>query len=126
VNGHGGNTLLEKHLFELEKMLDVRIHFNSKLIKLEGAHAGTKESSMGAAAGLIEEIDPVKHGDFKAHPEVGFVGLLEAHQNKRIKELAEKTRREGVKIDVELGMKLLDQAVTDIVKSIKEFESIQL
>ncbi len=118
VNGHGGNKLLKKHLPELEKTLDVRISFNNSLIEVEGGHAATEECSMAAASGLAEKSILKNQGDFKRYPEVGFVGMTRSHQNKRIKEMSQKIRREGVYVDVDLGRRLLDKAVSGLVEEI--------
>ncbi|GBE19106.1 creatinine amidohydrolase [archaeon BMS3Abin16] len=119
VNGHGGNKLISKHVSELAEHLDVKIAFNNVIVRLEGAHAASGECSMAVAAGLAEASELKGQGDFERFPEVGFVGLREVHVNTKIKELAEKTEREGVTVDVELGIKLLNLAVADVVKMIE-------
>ena len=120
VNGHGGNKLVLKHLPEIEGALAVDIAFNNKLIELEGAHAATEECSMAVAAGLVSPKGLRGQGDFERFPEVGFVGMKEAHVDKVLKRLALKTEKEGVKVDVNLGLKLLEKAVSSLVDSIKE------
>jgi 2-amino-5-formylamino-6-ribosylaminopyrimidin-4(3H)-one 5'-monophosphate deformylase len=118
VNGHGGNMLIVEHLHSLEKMLGVKIVFNNRIVELEGGHAATEECSMAAAIGAIDDSILKGQNDFTRFPEVGFVGLKEAHVNKSIKDLAEKTKNEGVRIELDLGKKLLEQAVEDIVATI--------
>jgi 2-amino-5-formylamino-6-ribosylaminopyrimidin-4(3H)-one 5'-monophosphate deformylase len=119
VNGHGGNTLIVNHLPELEKSLGVTIIFNNIILELEGAHAGQQECSMASAAGLVDNSKLDGQEDFQRFPEVGFVGMVEAHQNKKIKMQAEKTVKEGVKVDLKLGKKLLGKAIEDVVTQIK-------
>ncbi|RMF91531.1 MAG: 2-amino-5-formylamino-6-ribosylaminopyrimidin-4(3H)-one 5'-monophosphate deformylase [Methanobacteriota archaeon] len=119
VNGHGGNRLITEHLPALEKLLGVKILFNNAVVEVEGAHAATGECSMAAAAGFCDPSIAEGQKDFERFPEVGFIGLREAHVNKRIKELAEKTKKEGVKIDLELGKRLLEQAAESVVGDIR-------
>ncbi len=118
VNAHGGNKEIEHDLSNVEKELGVKIKMNNKIVELEGAHAGTGELSLGYIIGIacknIEE-----HSDFEKYPEVGFVGLKEAWKNKKIKELAKKTKKEGVKIDKEVGKEILNKALKSIVDDIK-------
>jgi 2-amino-5-formylamino-6-ribosylaminopyrimidin-4(3H)-one 5'-monophosphate deformylase len=119
VNGHGGNKQIVKHFPGLEKSLDVRILFNNKILELEGAHGGKQECSMASAAGLADSSKLDGQDDFKRFPEIGFVGMSEAHQNQKIKILAEKTLKEGVSVDLELGKLLLDKAIESVVAQIK-------
>jgi 2-amino-5-formylamino-6-ribosylaminopyrimidin-4(3H)-one 5'-monophosphate deformylase len=119
INGHGGNKRIEQHIQELEHVLGVKIAFNNHIIDLEGAHAANEECSMAAAAGIVY-IDELKaQGDFERFPEVGFVGLLEAHRNPKIKKLAERTEKEGIQVSKRLGAQLLNRAVDDIVKTVQ-------
>lgn len=118
VNGHGGNTLIFKHVPQLEKMLNVRIFINNKIVELEEAHAATNECSMAVAADLIDSIQLEGQDNFKKYPEVGFIGMTVAHTNPRIKELAYKTMEEGVIVDIEHGKTLLNKAINDVVDTI--------
>ena len=118
VNGHGGNKLILKYMPEIEGALSVDIAFNNKLIELEGAHAASNECSMAAAASLANSAELTGQGDFKRFPEVGFVGMKEAHVDEVLKRLALKTEQVGVKVDVNLGRRLLEKAVSDIVDEI--------
>jgi 2-amino-5-formylamino-6-ribosylaminopyrimidin-4(3H)-one 5'-monophosphate deformylase len=98
VNGHGGNTLIVNHLPELEKSLGVTIRFNNNILELEGAHAGQQECSMASAAGLVDNSKLDGQEDFQRFPE---------------------TVKEGVKVDLKLGKKLLGKAIEDVVTQIK-------
>jgi len=118
VNGHGGNKLIETSLPELERRLEVRIILNSSIVELEGAHAGSGECSMAVAAGLAQEEELRDQGDFERYPEVGFVGM-EKLCSKTLTLLAEKTRREGVRINVEDGERLIELAVQKVVADIQ-------
>lgn len=119
VNGHGGNKLIAEHLPKLAEQLEAKIIINSAIVKLEGAHAASGECSMAVAAGLVKALDLKNQNDFERFPEVGFVGMLGAHVNPKIKELAEKTAKEGIIVDVEIGKRLLSEAIDDVVKTIK-------
>jgi len=119
VNGHGGNKLIANNVPELAENLAVSITFNNSIIELEGAHAASGECSMAVAAGLLHASELKDQDDFERFPEVGFVGLREAHVNVKIKEQAEKTKREGITVDVERGKELLKKAIDDVVKTIE-------
>ncbi len=119
VNGHGGNKPLRERLSSLESELSMPIIFNNTLIELEGPHAATGELSMGAAIGIADASKIAEHADFERHPEVGFVGLREARllyvwADRHAREV----EKEGVRIDRELGRKLLERAIADVVKDI--------
>ncbi len=123
VNAHGGNREIESDLKKLEKELDVKIKMNSKIVELEGAHAGTGELSVGYVIGIAcrNEKNIKEHSNFEKYPEVGFVGLKEAWRNKKIKKLAERTLKNGIKIDEDFGRKIIDEALRSIIKDIKNF-----
>jgi 2-amino-5-formylamino-6-ribosylaminopyrimidin-4(3H)-one 5'-monophosphate deformylase len=121
VNGHGGNKLIFDGLKRIEDELNVKIKFNNSLVDLEGAHAGTGEVSIGAVIGIADESKLKEHIDFERYPEVGFVGLKEAHVNEKIREMAREVKREGVKIDKMLGERLVKEAVESIVRDINQF-----
>ncbi len=121
VNGHGGNLQVSDHLTGLGQVTDAEILFNNKVVELEGAHAASKECSMAVAAALVEESSLEMQGDFERFPEVGFVGFKEAHVNEEIKGLSEKTKKEGVRVNTELGLKLLEEAISSVVDSINSF-----
>jgi 2-amino-5-formylamino-6-ribosylaminopyrimidin-4(3H)-one 5'-monophosphate deformylase len=118
VNGHGGNKLIFKHIPQLENILNVRIVINNKIVELEGAHAATNECSMAVAADLIESIELEGQDNLEKFPEVGFVGITDAHTNPRIKENAKKTVEDGVKVDIEYGKTLLNKVINDVVDTI--------
>ncbi len=121
VNGHGGNIPLRERLPAVEAELGMRLVFNNTVIDLEGPHAGTEELSMAAAIGIANPLKLKEHVDFVRHPEVGFVGMSEA---RKLYEWAERharqVERDGVRVDVELGKKLLEQATIGVVSEIHE------
>ncbi len=121
VNGHGGNIPLRERLPAVEAELGMRLVFNNTVIDLEGPHAGTEELSMAAAIGIANPSKLNEHVDFVRHPEVGFVGMSEA---RKLYEWAERharqVERDGVRVDVELGKKLLEQATIDVVSDVHE------
>ena len=121
VNAHGGNKPLRDHIQELEQETHLRVIFNNKIIELEGPHAATGELSMGAAIDITEESKIIEHSDFARHPEVGFVGLREARGKY---EWAERQAREveklGLRMDKSLGEKLLECAIIDVIKDVRD------
>lgn len=121
VNGHGGNIPLLDYLKDIENELKLEIAFNNKIVEIEGPHAGTGELSMGSVLKIVDESKLDEHCDFKKYPEVGMVGFNEARSiDKGINEGAETVESEGVCIDIELGNKLLETAIKDIVIDIKK------
>lgn len=121
VNGHGGNIPLLDYLDEIEKELEIKIVFNNKIVEIEGPHAGTGELSMGSILKITDESKLPEHCNFKKYPEVGMVGLREARDiNEGINEGAAVVEKEGVCIDLELGSKLLEIAIDDILKDIEK------
>jgi len=119
VNGHGGNDPLREKIVDVGRELGIRIIFNSRLIELEGPHAGTAEASMGAAIGIADESKLGVHCDFHRYPEVGFVGLRRARQTY---EWAERNAREveegGVRIDRALGERMIQSSVFSVVNDV--------
>jgi 2-amino-5-formylamino-6-ribosylaminopyrimidin-4(3H)-one 5'-monophosphate deformylase len=120
VNGHGGNIPLLDHLEDIENELNIEIVFNNKIVEIEGPHAGTGELSMGSILGIADESKLDEHCNFKKYPEVGMVGFKEARDiDEGINKGAKTVENEGVCIDIELGNKMLETAVDDILKDIK-------
>lgn len=123
VNGHGGNIPLREHVPLLEKELGMPLIFNSKIIELEGPHAGTVELSMGAVLRITDESKIDEHTDFAKYPEVGFVGLQEARKRYQWAEkLAHQVEKEGVTVDKEMGLKLLELAIDEVVRDIYKLQ----
>lgn len=121
VNGHGGNGPVSEHIPALEVELGLKIAFNSKIIELEGAHAGSEELSIGAAVGITDESKLAEHSNFKRYPEVGFVGLRETRRRYGWAEkLARDVEERGFHVDRTFGKELLDSAIADIVKDIRK------
>lgn len=122
VNGHGGNVPLLDYLEYIENELNLKIIFNNKIVEIEGPHAGTGELSMGSILGIVDESKLEEHCNFENYPEVGMVGFKEARNiDKGINEGAKTVETEGVCIDINLGKKLLETAIEDIIKDIHEF-----
>lgn len=120
VNGHGGNIPLLDYVEEIEEKLKLKIVFNNKIVEIEGPHAGTGELSMGSILKIVDESRLPEHCDFKRYPEVGMVGLKEARSiDEGINEGAVSVEKEGACIDIELGNQLLEAAIDDIIKDIK-------
>jgi 2-amino-5-formylamino-6-ribosylaminopyrimidin-4(3H)-one 5'-monophosphate deformylase len=124
VNAHGGNEPLKRRLSELEGHVGLRIVFNDKIVELEGPHAATGELSIGAAIGIADVSRLKEHVDFNRHPEVGFVGLKEARKRYSWAEQhAQEVSERGVQVDLRLGRKLLQLAISDVVKNIGELQA---
>ncbi len=120
VNGHGGNIPLLDYIEEIEKKIELKIIFNNKIVEIEGPHGGTGELSMGSILKIVDESRLPEHCDFKKYPEVGMVGFKEArNMDEGINEGAKTVEEEGVCIDLELGNELLEIAINDIIKDIK-------
>ncbi len=121
VNGHGGNIPLIDYLEDMEKKLDIKIAFNNKIVEIEGPHAGSGELSMGNVLGMVDESKLEEHCNFENNPEVGMVGFKEARNiDKGINEGAEVVENEGVCIDNELGNKMLETAIDDVIRDIEK------
>ncbi|WP_457613419.1 2-amino-5-formylamino-6-ribosylaminopyrimidin-4(3H)-one 5'-monophosphate deformylase [Methanocaldococcus sp.] len=117
VNCHGGNVLIEGHLKNLEKELDVGI----EMINITFTHASTEEVSVGEVIGISDIKRLEEHTNFEKYPEVGMVGLKEARKNNPIIDReAEEVEKFGVKADKELGRSILKNAIEKVVKKIEE------
>lgn len=120
VNGHGGNIPLKKHLPKIAGKLGLKIIFNNKIVEIEGPHAGTGEVSIGAILGILDKSKLDEHRQFHKYPEVGMVGLKEARNaSKGIDEGAQIVEEKGIILNMDLGHKLLETAIEDIIKDIK-------
>ncbi|HMK53665.1 MAG TPA: 2-amino-5-formylamino-6-ribosylaminopyrimidin-4(3H)-one 5'-monophosphate deformylase [Methanobacteriaceae archaeon] len=121
VNGHGGNVPVKDYIPKIEKELDLKIIFNSKIVEIEGPHAGTGELSMGAFLGITDESRLEEHCQFDKCPEVGMVGLSEARKaSQGINKGALEVESEGVMVDRDLGHELLETAIESILKDIMD------
>lgn len=119
VNGHGGNIPLIDHLSDVEKKSALEIIFNNKIVEIEGPHAGTGELSIGSILGIVDESKLEKHCNFSKYPEVGMVGFRKARKiDEGINEGAKTVENEGVCIDIELGNKLLETGIEDVINNI--------
>lgn len=119
VNGHGGNNQLNDHIEKISDQTNLKIIFNNSIIENEGPHACTGELSMGKVLGIIDETRLDEHVNFKINPEVGMVGLNEARENEPIiDEEAQLIEQEGVMIDEELGLDLLNKAQEKIIEEV--------
>ena len=119
VNGHGGNVPVKDQLNELENKLGLKILFNNKIVEIEGPHAGTGELSMGAVLGIVDETRLDEHCQFDRYPEVGMVGLKEARQESAEIDIgAQDVLNNGVCVDEELGERLLETAIEDIIDDV--------
>ncbi|WP_423793077.1 2-amino-5-formylamino-6-ribosylaminopyrimidin-4(3H)-one 5'-monophosphate deformylase [Methanocaldococcus indicus] len=117
VNCHGGNILIKDKLEDLEKKHNVKI----KLLNFPLTHAGTEEVSIGYVLGIYKG-SLEEHNNFGKYPEVGMVGLKEAREkNKDIDNEAKKVEKFGVKLDINLGKKLLDEYINKVIKEIISF-----
>lgn len=120
VNGHGGNNILREHIGKIERKINLRLVLNTKLLELEGPHAGTAELSMASAIGIADTSKLAEHTDFKRYPEVGFAGLKEAQKRYPwAKQHAQEVKDQGVRIDKRLGAKLLKRAISDAIENVR-------
>jgi len=121
VNGHGGNEPLRDHLQAVMRELGIPVIFNNAIVDLEGPHAATGELSMGAAVGITDVSRLAEHIDFARYPEVGFVGLEEAHARYPwAKQHAREVGKVGVRIDRFLGSKLIECVIGDVINDVHE------
>lgn len=121
VNGHGGNVPIKDYIGDMEKYLGLKIVFNNKIVEIEGPHAATGELSMGAVLGIVDESRLNEHCQFDNYPEVGMVGLNEARKaSEGIEKGAQKVKKEGVCVDIELGNQLLEVALESIIDDVKD------
>ncbi len=119
VNGHGGNVPIKDYIPALEDELGLKIHFNNRIVEIEGPHAGTGELSIGAVLGIIDEDKLDEHCRFDKYPEVGMVGLEEAREKSQgIETGAREILEGGVCVDEELGQYLLETAIEDVVMDV--------
>lgn len=119
VNAHGGNQKLREKLDELEQELGMKVRFNTTITEIEGPHAATGELSIGAAIGITDESRLGEHSDFKCYPEVGFVGAKAVRKRYPwAEEHAREVLKRGVRVDRHLGIKLLERAISDVIKDI--------
>ena len=117
---------IKKYLGEIEKEVGLKIIFNNKIVEIEGPHAGSGELSMGAVLGIVDESRIDEHCNFDKYPEVGMIGLHEARKaSSGIDAGARTIKKEGVCVDSELGKKLLETAVKDIIGDIKDTINIK-
>ncbi len=123
VNAHGGNQKLEDHIKRLQKKTKIKLKMDSTICQIEGPHAGTGEVSVGAVLGMVDETKVDEQSNVEKYPEVGFAGFDHIREKYEwAEEHAQEILNEGVKIDEELGEKLLDSAVTSAVEKIRNFE----
>ncbi|ACV24638.1 2-amino-5-formylamino-6-ribosylaminopyrimidin-4(3H)-one 5'-monophosphate deformylase [Methanocaldococcus fervens] len=119
VNCHGGNILIEKFLKDLEYEFGVKV----EMINIAFTHAATEEVSVGYVIGIAkaDEKSLKEHNNFEKYPEVGMVGLKEARENnKAIDEEAKAVEKFGVRLDKNLGEKILNDAIEKVVDKVKE------
>ncbi|MCK9152030.1 2-amino-5-formylamino-6-ribosylaminopyrimidin-4(3H)-one 5'-monophosphate deformylase [Methanobacterium alcaliphilum] len=120
VNGHGGNVPVKDYLDDLKEELDMEIVFNNKIVEIEGPHAGSGELSMGSILGILDPRYISESCDFKKYPEVGMCGFHEARElDEGIDKGAKLVESKGLMLDPILGHSLLDDAITNIKKDVK-------
>ncbi len=121
VNGHGGNLLIKNYIEDIQKQTGLKIVFNNKIVEIEGPHAGTGEISIGALLGFLDVSKVEEHCNFDKYPEVGMVGLKKAREmDEEIDKGAMEVEQLGVCVDMNLGESLLENAIVDVIKNIKE------
>ena len=118
INCHGGNTIISNLLNDLENQYNVKIILKN----ITFTHAATDELSIGCVIGIADDDENrLKEHDFNKYPEIGMVGLKEARENNTyIDKEAEIVEKYGVKIDRELGEKILKKAISECVEIVKE------
>ena len=118
INCHGGNTIISNLLNDLENQYNVKIILKN----ITFTHAATEELSIGCVIGIADDDENrLKEHDFNKYPEIGMVGLKEARENNTyIDKEAEIVEKYGVKIDRELGEKILKKAISECVEIVKE------
>ncbi|EHP89693.1 2-amino-5-formylamino-6-ribosylaminopyrimidin-4(3H)-one 5'-monophosphate deformylase [Methanotorris formicicus] len=115
VNCHGGNVLIERFLNDLEKEFNVEI----KMKNITFTHAATEEVSVGYVVGIVDENKMDEH-NFIKYREIGMVGLKEARENNKfIDGEAKVVEKEGVRIDKELGKRILNNVTKECVEIVK-------
>ena len=121
VNGHGGNLLIKNYLEDIQEQTGLKIIFNNKIVEIEGPHAGTGEISIGALLGFLDVSKIEEHCDFDKYPEVGMVGLKKAREmDEEINKGAREVEQLKVSVDMNLGESLLEDAIVDVIKDVKE------
>lgn len=118
VNAHGGNDL-EDYMEDLMEELDLEIVWNSRMVEIEGPHAGSGELSAGLILGIADlgRLDECRP---ELYHEIGMIGLKEAREsNREIDRAARTCEKEGINPDPVLGQRLLDDAVESAVRDIK-------
>ena len=121
VNSHGGNLLIKNYIEDIQKQTGLKIVFNNKIVEIEGPHAGTGEISIGALLGFLDVSKVEEHCNFDKYPEVGMVGLKKAREmDEEIDKGAMEVEQLGVCVDMNLGESLLENAIVDVIKNIKE------
>ncbi len=121
VNGHGGNLLIKDYLDYIQEQTGLKIIINNKIVDIEGPHAGTGEISIGALLGFLDVSKIEEHCDFDKYPEVGMVGLKKAREkDEEINNGAREVEQLKVCVDMNLGESLLEDAIVDVIKDVKE------
>lgn len=128
INAHGGNQELSDHLEDIARETNLEIKMDSTVCKIEGPHAGTGELSIGSVLGITDETKITDHLNSEKYPEVGFVGFDKAREKYEwAEEHANEIIENGVKIDPQLGEKLLKISIENSVEKIRDLKSeIQL
>ena len=120
VNGHGGNTKIEKYLPRVAEETGIEIKLNNRIVEIEGPHAGSGELSIGLILGITDPKRIQECENIEKYPEIGMIGLNEARErDKKIDEGARQLENEGVNADPILGRSLLEEALKDIIKDIR-------
>ncbi len=121
INAHGGNTVLEKHIAEIEKKTETKLKMDSRICKIEGPHAGSGELSIGTIIGITDVSKLEEHRDLDKYPEIGFTGFEKAQEKYEWAEKhAKKIAKEEIKIDKPLGKKLLESAIEAGFEKVRE------
>jgi 2-amino-5-formylamino-6-ribosylaminopyrimidin-4(3H)-one 5'-monophosphate deformylase len=121
VNGHGGNLPVKDYLDIIREKTGLKIVFNNKIVEIEGPHAGTGEISIAALLGFLDVSKLDEHVMFDKYPEVGMVGLKEAREmDEGIDRGAREVEKFGVSVDMNLGESMLETAIVDVIRDVKE------
>jgi 2-amino-5-formylamino-6-ribosylaminopyrimidin-4(3H)-one 5'-monophosphate deformylase len=125
INGHGGNLPIKEHLKNLEEDLGLHIHFNNRIVEIEGPHAGNGELSMGEFLGILDPHRLEEHCNVEEYPEFCMIGLEEARRaDNGIDRGAREADGKNIHVDYELGRSLLEDAISDAVEDIKSLIDI--
>lgn len=126
VNAHGGNKPLRKHLRRLERESGLKLAFNTRIVDVEGPHAGTGEVSAGVVVGIGDPTKLREHTNFEKYPEVGFVGFKRAREvYPWAEEHAREVSERGIHVDEELGRRLVEEAIESVVRDIRRLKSFR-